>query len=143
MTGESIGVRALTKLRPAVGMDITWRRQRAARQEPLLSLIDALVWPGDVALDIGASYGFVTSRLARLVSPDGEVHAFEPNPRRHSWLNRVRSGRPWVTIHPVGLSDHPGVATLNIPVISGTAHEERASVGEPQAQARREERTWS
>jgi FkbM family methyltransferase len=36
---------------------------------------------GEVALDVGAGYGYYAPLLADLVGPDGVVHAFEANPR--------------------------------------------------------------
>lgn len=43
-------------------------------------LFSYLVGPGDRCVDAGANVGVHTIRLARLVGPDGEVIAFEPNP---------------------------------------------------------------
>jgi FkbM family methyltransferase len=116
---------ALTRIHPPLGLDLIYRRAR--RDDPMLALADRLVRPGDVVVDAGASYGLFTARFARLVGPDGRVHAFEPNPARHAWLRRLARGRP-VTVHPIGLSDQRARAGLRIPVIAGRAYEERAQV---------------
>jgi FkbM family methyltransferase len=43
---------------------------------------------GDVALDLGANHGYYTLLLSDLVGHEGEVHAFEPNPRLGELLHR-------------------------------------------------------
>src|SRR4029450_8092682 len=54
--------------------------------------------PGDVCLDIGAHIGYYTLLAARLVGPEGHVHAFEPAPasfrrlRANRQLNRLHNG---------------------------------------------------
>lgn len=71
-----------------------WLMQRYAR-------------PGTTAIDVGAHLGYFTLHLARLVGPEGAVHAFEPDPRlyprltSHIELNRA----PWVTANHHGLLD--------------------------------------
>lgn len=50
--------------------------------------IDALVKPGDVVLDLGASIGYFTLRLARSVGPTGRVIAVEPDPLNFELLSR-------------------------------------------------------
>ena len=129
MPGRNLALRALTKLRPSRGYERQWERERQSEKDPFLELVDALVRPGDVAIDIGASYGYVTAQLARLVGDRGRVHAFEPNPERMRALKRVRGGRDSVVLHAVALSDREGSATLQIPVFDGVAYEEQASLG--------------
>lgn len=52
--------------------------------EPYATKILArLVRPGDVAIDVGANFGWFAVQLARLVGPTGQVHAFEPVPFIH------------------------------------------------------------
>lgn len=75
------------------------------------------VRPGDVCLDVGASYGTYTVALAWLVGHHGRVHAFEPRPRSRAVLRTVvRLLAPGnVTIHPVALSDTGGREGLVTP----------------------------
>jgi FkbM family methyltransferase len=120
-----LAVNAVARLHPPLGLELLYRRGR--RQDPLLDVADALLRPGDVVVDAGASYGLFTARFARRVGPQGRVHAFEPNPARHARLRRLARGRP-VVVHPVGLSSEPGPARLRIPVIGGRAYEEQAQV---------------
>lgn len=42
--------------------------------------------PGMSVYDVGANVGYLTIAMARLVGPDGRVHAFEPLPSNHERL---------------------------------------------------------
>lgn len=44
--------------------------------------------PGDVFVDVGANIGNLALAAASVSAPDGEVHAIEPHPRIHSYLER-------------------------------------------------------
>lgn len=77
-----------------------------------------LAGEGETCLDIGANLGYMTGLLASRTGVRGEVHAFEPHPEIHAELaanvarwspgERVAS----IRLHALGLSDHPGTATL-------------------------------
>ena len=43
-----------------------------------IALFRQLLRPGDVAVDVGANIGALTVGMARLVQPQGMIHAFEP-----------------------------------------------------------------
>lgn len=77
-----------------------------------------LVRPGDTVFDIGANLGLVTMLLSSLVGPQGQVHAFEPNPRMVELLRqsveRARSKN--VTVHPVALGAEEDHLDLHVPV---------------------------
>jgi FkbM family methyltransferase len=128
MPTRNLALRALTKLRPSKGFEVQWERERLAGNDAFLDVLEAMVGPGDVAYDIGASYGYVTAQLARLVGESGRVHAFDPHPERVQSLERVRAGRESVTVHALALSDREGVAMLHIPVHEGVTYEEQASL---------------
>lgn len=99
--------------------DARLRRLLAASPglEEELALLGRFVGPGDVCVDIGASYGTYTVPLARLASPGGWVHAFEPRSRSRAVLAGAVAGltRGNVTVHPVALADHDGVETIVTP----------------------------
>lgn len=57
-----------------------WDIRSKAWWEPELGLIDAIIKPGETALDIGANYGLWSYHLAKAVGPTGRVYAFEPVP---------------------------------------------------------------
>lgn len=67
---------------------------------PLLQALVRRVRPGDVVWDIGANLGLYSIALARAVGPEGQVVAFEPEPRAMARLrcnvalNRVAEVRP-------------------------------------------------
>lgn len=99
--------------------DHTLRRvlRAAPGLEEELALLGRFVRPGDVCVDIGASYGTYTVPLARLASPGGWVHAFEPRRRSRAVLrSAVASLTPGnVSIHRIGLADHSGTDTIVTP----------------------------
>jgi FkbM family methyltransferase len=109
-------------------MELLWRALR--RRDVSLRLVDALVGPGQVIVDAGASVGLFASRMARLVGPSGRVHAFEPNPQRHARLRALAGARRPIFLHPVALSDTPGDGQLWIPRVNGRARAERAFLDE-------------
>lgn len=82
-------------------------------------IISRLLRPGDIAIDIGANIGIMTSLMARRAGPTGAVYAFEPHPdtRRHleanidSWAATCLPIAP-VTVIPSAVSDQSGFSTL-------------------------------
>jgi FkbM family methyltransferase len=96
----------------------TWRRgvYDLAACEALMRLAD----PGELALDVGANIGLMTSVLAFAVRGHGRVVSFEPHPLLVPLLDRNVGlwnglGYGSVTVIPVALSDRSGVATLRMP----------------------------
>ena len=87
-----------------------------AVSETLYPLTD----PGDVALDIGANIGHMTSLLAARVGPGGRVIAFEPHPgiaqQLRANVRRWQSSAGYgpIDIYEVALSASQGVATLRM-----------------------------
>ena len=56
--------------------------------EPLeTEIIKEKIQNGDIVIDIGASIGYFTLLLAKLVGTTGKVFAFEPEPSNFSLLN--------------------------------------------------------
>ena len=97
---------------------LRWRRLR--KLDTARRVVDRLVSRGDVVLDIGAAHGHFCTRMLDLVGPRGAVHAFEPNPVHHARLNAIARTGP-LSLHTVALSDQPGQATLQVPVVAGRA----------------------
>ncbi|MDQ3875336.1 MAG: FkbM family methyltransferase [Actinomycetota bacterium] len=95
---------------------VTWVVQRVLR-------------PGDLFVDVGANIGLVSLLAARLVGPSGVVHAVEPQPRLAELIRRSAALNSFehVLVHEVALSDreasvplwlrkgHTGMATLESP----------------------------
>lgn len=94
-------------------------RRGGLSEEPDFALLPAFVTPGSTALDIGANLGGYSIRLAQLVGPSGQVHAFEPVPRTARLLRynveRLAPERN-VTVHEAAVSDAGGTATLHLPI---------------------------
>jgi hypothetical protein len=74
---------------------------------------------GEVALDVGACYGYYTMVFADLVGAEGRVYAFEPNPTAHALLARniaLNGLAPHVTAHAVAVAEGGGRAVgLRVP----------------------------
>ena len=89
------------------------------RFEPEIEyLIEALVGPGDVVLDIGANVGLHTVTLARRIGAKGKVYAFEPvaeMPERLS-INIALNGLDNVTLVGFALGNEDGTATMKVNV---------------------------
>lgn len=69
--------------------------------------IARLVRPGMVVADIGANVGYFTLLMAHLVGAQGRVHAFEPNPRLVTLLEKSLTANgfsAWVRVHQVALA---------------------------------------
>ena len=76
-------------------------------EQHLVHLIAATVRPGDVCIDVGAQRGFVTLHLGKAVGADGQVFAFEPDPRAMEALtsNVQRNGFGHVRLYSCALGD--------------------------------------
>lgn len=88
------------------------------------AIMRAYVPPGATAIDVGAHLGYFALRLARLVGPQGAVHAFEPDPRLSSRLREhaAVNGVSWLTANDRGLFDRPLEGqTFLLPPILGWA----------------------
>jgi FkbM family methyltransferase len=90
-----------------------------------------LAEPGELALDVGANIGYMTSLLGARVGPTGQVISFEPNPQVLPILNenigmwKEVPHMAGIQLHPVGLSDRQATAVLSLaesPGNMGTAH---------------------
>jgi len=83
-------------------------------EKAIADLIQSVVKPGDVCIDVGANIGAITLKLAFAAGPEGKVFAVEPHPhmverlRANIELNRMNN----VSIIPFALSDTPGTASL-------------------------------
>lgn len=84
----------------------------------VLEALARLIQPGEIALDVGANMGQMTSLMALGLGPMGTVHAFEPHPDLFSQLKSnlcaletdPRCSR--IVLHNLALSDFQGRADL-------------------------------
>lgn len=94
-------------------------------------VVDALVKPGDIVLDVGANWGRYSARFARLVGPSGRVHSFEPDPANCETIAAIGRKTRNVQVHCGGLSDAEGEAVLYVPVEGGRRMTALASIEPP------------
>jgi FkbM family methyltransferase len=92
-------------------------------ERPELRLLQSLVRPGALVLDVGANSGYYTSTLAGMVGPGGTVHAFEPSPTCLAVLEQLVDHSPLrnVTVHAVALGAESGTAPYQESVTAGNA----------------------
>jgi FkbM family methyltransferase len=80
-----------------------------------------IVKPGDLVVEVGANIGAHSVDLARLVGPEGELHAFEPQRIAFQTLcanlalNQCANVRTW----PMALGSRPGMA--HVPALDPSA----------------------
>jgi FkbM family methyltransferase len=102
---------------------LEWHLWAFGRYEPhFADLFDILVRPGDRCVDVGANVGVHAVRLARLVSPGGEVIAIEPDPdvMRRAEQNIALNQLSNVRLVNAAASDQAGELTLYRPGESDT-----------------------
>ena len=83
-------------------------------ESPSVHLIEKLLRPGMVFLDLGANIGQYSLVASRGVGPSGQVHSFEPDPETFRWLTRnVRRNRlENIYLNQVALFDEAGKRAL-------------------------------
>lgn len=72
-------------------------------EESLTGAFLRLVEPGAVVVDIGMHIGYYTTLFAALVSPSGEVHAFEPTPSTREIAQHNVARYSQVRVHPYAM----------------------------------------
>jgi FkbM family methyltransferase len=75
-------------------------------------LIRAIVFPGAVAVDVGANIGIYSRFLSRCVGRTGVVHAFEPSPENFHRLQSVTHGLANVRLLPAAVGERSGRSQL-------------------------------
>jgi FkbM family methyltransferase len=79
-------------------------------EQEISSLFKTLVHSDDCVLDVGANIGWYTILAAKLVGPNGQVHAFEPDPPLASTIqiNLEHNDLSNATVHWAAVSDTCG-----------------------------------
>ena len=74
--------------------------------------------PADNVIDIGANLGFVTHISRQIVGPQGQVHAFEPQPQLVDLMRQSleRNGYTDVVIHNIALGKNQEQQQFFIPI---------------------------
>jgi FkbM family methyltransferase len=80
-------------------------------------VVNALLRPGDILLDIGANYASIGLAAAARVGPLGHVHLFEPQPAIARAVDAAirQSGVRNVSLHELALFNADGELTLRVP----------------------------
>jgi FkbM family methyltransferase len=100
-----------------------------------LQIIDLLVKPLEIVVDVGAYRGVYTLKMARVVGKGGCVWAIEPVPENVAALRRIWGRRlPWqsfktVEVLPYGVSDLPKESAFHVPVVDNNAVLSHGSLG--------------
>jgi FkbM family methyltransferase len=83
---------------------------------PQFELMSWLISPGDMVFDVGAHIGFFAVYASRLVSPRGNVYAFEPVPETYQRLLKTISlnGSDNVSAEPTAICDQVGSRTMKL-----------------------------
>ena len=90
---------------------------RGTREEQLKYVIDRVVGPSDVILDVGANIGYYTVMLSKLVGKTGMVYAIEPEPRNFERLQKnvqLNGIESIVETYQIGASDSVGTGMLHV-----------------------------
>ena len=122
---------------------LTRQHERETRQ-----LLERLVQPGMVALDVGAHVGYYTRLLAERTGADGRVIAVEPHPRTHEVLRRNTGELTNVTALQLAAAEGEGRAELydyllmsasgSLHYDAGLADQQRAQMGAGDVAPRRD-----
>lgn len=102
-------------LRVVSALFFLWQRLGLGRRSEALEYLyhlEKLVRAGDCCLDIGANLGYYTRTLARLVGPEGSVHAVEPMAPTRKVLSRNVRRCANVEIYPYALGAERKVVVM-------------------------------
>ena len=118
-------------LRRAPGLWARWcALRKPASAETELLVLDAVVPPGSVTVDVGANVGLYARALARLSET---VIAFEP---LEDMVRVIKASAPAnVDVRQLALSARPGTGALSIPCRSGRPLHSLASLSQGAAEA--------
>src|SRR5690606_31178360 len=105
------GLRIEVRIGEHMGSHLFWY---GAYNRDLLALLDRLLRPGMVVLDIGANIGEIALACAARIGAGGVVYAFEPSGRVVSLLRRNIGLNPSLQLEVVeqALGDHSGRGQL-------------------------------
>ena len=115
---------------PPLKARLCWARSRRSG-DFAMRIVDAMVQPDQVVIDVGAAWGLYAARFAQLVGRAGVVHAFEPNPTYAASLRILARSTPQLRVHLQALSDRVGAAALHVPEIGSVLVNEMAMLVPP------------
>jgi FkbM family methyltransferase len=81
--------------------------------EPLeAAILNRLVRPGDVFVDVGAHRGLYIAHLLGRLRPSGRLIAFEPSPSNAAFIRQIFGNPPDLEIHQAAVADTSGHGQL-------------------------------
>lgn len=89
--------------------------QTTPREADEQAIMQRMIKPGNVVLDIGANLGLHTAMLSRWVGEHGQVIAFEPNPELLPSLRQTIAHMNNVSLYPCALSNETKTTELFVP----------------------------
>jgi len=104
---------------PGLSVRLRALKTRLGRRDPIRRLMQEMIQPGDVTVDVGANRGMYTHLMSDKVGRGGRVHAVEPFPGNGNRLQTLARRRGNIVVHAVAVSDYSGRAVLQIPVHDG------------------------
>ncbi len=78
--------------------------QNRTYEPETIKVIRDLLKEGDIAVDVGASIGYVTMNIAKKVGPSGHVYAFEPTDNQFKYLEANIKANELENITPYSLA---------------------------------------
>ena len=88
--------------------------------------IPYLIKSNDKVIEIGGNRGVYAYALSKM---NVTIEIFEPNPICSNVLSSWASGKEYINVHQIALSDSSGLAELTIPISkSGVVHDASASL---------------
>jgi FkbM family methyltransferase len=125
--------RAIDQIDPGLSARLrTWKMR--LHRDISRSLIQEMLRPGEVGVDVGANRGVYTHIMSVRVGHKGHVHAMEPFPGTCARLQTIARRRGNITVHELAVSDHSGHGVLRVPVHHGHPIDALASL-EPSGRA--------
>jgi FkbM family methyltransferase len=130
MLSLSIRLRSLAR---RIGLNrLVYRAFRAITpntgyEESFHRALEDTVKPGDTVWDVGANVGIYTELFCKWVGPQGQVVAFEPNPKPIAKIRDRLTAFPWLTVENVALGSREEGSTLIVEgeyTVSGHIHYE-------------------
>ena len=82
-----------------------------------IKVLEALLDPGDAAVDVGAHVGLMSVPMARRIGPAGSLRSFEPRPQTAACLRRtllLNGLKEWTTVSESAAGDRSGRVGLNL-----------------------------
>jgi FkbM family methyltransferase len=91
---------------------------------PVVTMLRAHVRPGMTVVDVGANVGFMAVHMGDRAGPDGQVLAFEPEPRNFAFLSRNARHARFRNVIPIqaAIGDRVGTARLYLSPRDGGDH---------------------